>query len=44
METQGSAFWQHDYAAMLERAKDERKFVLLEYSTPVEGDAKRWIP
>ncbi len=44
METQEADFWQHDYTAMLERAKDERKFVLLESLTPVEGDAKRWMP
>jgi hypothetical protein len=34
METQASAFWQHDYAQMLERAKDERKFVLLDIFNP----------
>jgi hypothetical protein len=34
METQASAFWQHDYVAMLERARDERKFVLLDIFNP----------
>jgi hypothetical protein len=34
METQESAFWQHDYPAMLERARDERKFVFLDIFNP----------
>ena len=34
METQAAPFWQNDYTAMLERAKDERKFVLLDIFNP----------
>jgi hypothetical protein len=34
MEKQPTGFWQHDYPAMLERAKDERKFVFLDIFNP----------
>jgi len=34
METQPSVFWQHDYAAMLERARTEHKFIFLDIFNP----------
>lgn len=34
MQTQTRTFWEHDYEAALERAKTERKFVLLDVFNP----------
>lgn len=35
MQTQSKTFWEHDYdQAVLERAKTERKFVLLDVFNP----------
>ena len=34
MATESDTFWQHDYEAALERAKTERKFVLVDVFNP----------
>jgi len=34
VETQTPPFWHNDYEGALERAKDERKFVLLDIFNP----------
>jgi hypothetical protein len=34
MQMQTKTFWEHDYETALERAKTERKFVLLDVFNP----------